>query len=64
MTVFLNYRDKYYGVSASSDKTALATYQNSGYITSLKAKLLEYKTWWASNKDGFVRSLLMKMKVK
>jgi hypothetical protein len=51
MNVFLDYREKYFGMKAADDKNLLAGYvmQNNG--TGIKAKLKEYKDWWALNKD-------------
>lgn len=50
MNVFLDYRDKYYGIKAGDEKNLLANYllQNNG--TAIKAKLDEYKKWWTENK--------------
>ncbi len=52
MNVFLDYREKYYGLKAADEKNLLAGYliQNNG--TAIKAKLKEYKDWWALNKDN------------
>ncbi|OGW50686.1 MAG: hypothetical protein A2Z50_07625 [Nitrospirae bacterium RBG_19FT_COMBO_42_15] len=51
MQVFLNYREKYYGIAAKDDKNLLSNYlmQNNG--TGIKNKLKEYKGWWSVNKD-------------
>ena len=49
MNVFLNYRQKYYGVAAA-DLTLLAGYQQNKDIASIQTKLSEYKGWWSSNK--------------
>ena len=51
MEVFLNYREKYYGVSAANEKQLLWSYRDKNDGTSIKAKLKEYKDWWALNKD-------------
>jgi hypothetical protein len=50
MTVFLNYREKYFSLKAADEKTALTGYlaQNNG--TGIKAKLADYKAWWVTNK--------------
>lgn len=51
MNLFLDYREKYYGLKAADEKNLLSGYimQNDG--TGIKAKLDEYKKWWAANKD-------------
>ncbi len=51
MTIFLNYRQKYFGVSADNDLAALTNYLAANDGTSIKKKLDDYKTWWAKNKD-------------
>ena len=51
MTVFLDYREKYYGMKAADEKNLLASYLNTNNGTAIKAKLKEYKDWWALNKD-------------
>ena len=52
MNVFLDYREKYYGISAKDEKNLLSNYlmQNNG--TGIKAKLKEYKDWWTLNKGN------------
>lgn len=52
MQVFLDYREKYYGIKALEDKKLLSDYllQNNG--TGIKAKLKEYKDWWSVNKGN------------
>ena len=51
MNVFLDYREKYYGIKAQDEKLTLqnALEQNNG--TAIKNKLTEYKTWWNENKN-------------
>ncbi len=51
MKVFLNYRQKYFNVSAETDLVVLYTYLQANDSTSIEKKLTEYKTWWAKNKD-------------
>ena len=51
MNIFLDYREKYYGVKAADEKNLLAGYLNTGNGTGIKAKLTEYKNWWTVNKD-------------
>ena len=50
MKVFLNYRQKYFNVSAQADLDLLSGYQQNKDIASLQTKLSEYKGWWNSNK--------------
>ena len=52
MEVFLNYREKYYGIKALDDKKLLSDYlmQNNG--TGIRNKLKEYKDWWTANKGN------------
>ena len=51
MKEFLNYRQKYYSMSADAELTALYGYQRNNDITSIQNKLTEYKTWWTKHKD-------------
>jgi hypothetical protein len=51
MEVFLNYREKYFGISAANEKQLLWGYRDKNNGTGIKAKLAEYKIWWAANKD-------------
>ena len=51
MNVFLDYREKYYGQKAADEKNLLAGYLASNNGTGIKAKLDEYKKWWAVNKE-------------
>ncbi len=55
MNVFLDYREKYYGIVAQDDKNILAGYlaQNNG--EGIQSKLAEYKTWWGTHKDRTIR---------
>ena len=50
MTVFLDYREKYYNLKAADEKNLLAGYLNTNNGTGIKAKLKEYKDWWTVNK--------------
>jgi hypothetical protein len=54
MKVFLDYREKYYGIKAADEKKLLSGYlaQNNG--TGIKAKLAEYKNWWSVNKASAI----------
>jgi len=54
MTAFLNYRQKYYGVSAVADLDALFGNMQNNDITAIQTKLTEYKTWWNANKGKSV----------
>jgi len=51
MNVFLDYREKYYGLKAAGEKNLLAGYLNTNNGTGIKAKLKEYKDWWVVNKE-------------
>ncbi len=51
MNIFLDYREKYHGMKAADEKNLLASYVNQNNGTGIKAKLKEYKDWWALNKD-------------
>ncbi len=50
MAVFLDYREKYYGIRSKDEKLTLLTYLNQKDGTSLKQRLSTYKIWWAINK--------------
>jgi len=50
MNVFLDYREKYYNISAKGEKELLSKYLEANDGTSIKKKLTEYKTWWSVNK--------------
>jgi len=50
MVVFLDYREKYYGIKGQDEKLALSRYLTAKDGTSIKSKLSEYKTWWSVNK--------------
>ncbi len=50
LAVFLDYRERYFGIKAREEKIALLGYQELKDGTSIKAKLSEYKTWWSVNK--------------
>jgi hypothetical protein len=51
MNIFLDYREKYYGLKAADEKNILVGYLNTNNGTGIKAKLKEYKDWWVVNKD-------------
>ncbi len=51
MNIFLDYREKYYGIKAADEKNLLAGYLSTNNGTGIKTKLKEYKDWWALNKD-------------
>ena len=51
MNVFLDYREKYYGISATEEKKLLGEYLRANDGTAIKNKLAEYKAWWNENKD-------------
>ena len=50
MNVFLNYRQKYFSVSAKDDIDALNTDLENKNLAAIQTKLSEYKGWWNSNK--------------
>ena len=50
MEVFLNYREKYYGMKAADEKNLLNGYLSQNNKTAIKNKLDEYKQWWSANK--------------
>jgi hypothetical protein len=50
LNVFLDYREKYYGINARDEKIALNNYLLNKDGTAIKNKLTEYKTWWSVNK--------------
>jgi hypothetical protein len=51
MNIFLDYREKYYGLKGADEKNLLAGYLNTNNGTGIKTKLDEYKKWWVVNKD-------------
>jgi hypothetical protein len=51
MNIFLDYREKYYGIKAADEKNLIAGYLNTNNGTGIKAKLKEYKDWWVVNKE-------------
>jgi hypothetical protein len=50
LNIFIQYRQKYYGVSSETDQEALLNYKQAKDLTSIQTKLTEYKTWWSANK--------------
>jgi hypothetical protein len=53
--VFLNYRQKYFGVSATDDLNAMSVYMQNNDLASIQKKLTEYKTWWNKHKGKSIR---------
>ncbi|HEY6010112.1 MAG TPA: hypothetical protein VIX18_01475 [Nitrospirota bacterium] len=51
LRVFLDYRERYFGVKAEDEKNVLTGYLSSNNAAGIKARLREYKDWWTSNKD-------------
>jgi len=51
MVVFLDYREKYYGISGKDDKLALMGYLSAKNEAGIKSKLTEYKIWRNVNKS-------------
>jgi len=54
MNVFLDYREKYYGIASTPEKKSLWEYLQAKDGTSIRNKLGEYKTWWDANKAGAI----------
>lgn len=50
MNIFLDYREKYYGIKGADEKNLIAGFLNANNGTGIKAKLKEYKDWWTVNK--------------
>ena len=50
LVIFSDYREKYYGITAKDEKSALEKYLYTKDGTAIKNKLTEYKTWWSVNK--------------
>ncbi|MDH4164752.1 MAG: hypothetical protein OEW15_18990 [Nitrospirota bacterium] len=51
MSIFLNYREKYFRIPAVDEKDIIDGYLSTNNGTGIKAKLKEYKDWWTVNKD-------------
>lgn len=58
MNVFLDYREKYYGVKAGDEENMLQGYLAAKDGTNIRNKLSEYKTWWTANKSGSLIGIL------
>jgi hypothetical protein len=58
MNVFLDYREKYYGIKAADEKNTLQGYLYAKDETNIRNKLAEYKTWWSANKTGSLIGIL------
>lgn len=50
LNVFLDYREKYYGINARDERIGLNGYLLNRDGTAIKNKLTQYKTWWSVNK--------------
>jgi hypothetical protein len=57
MNVFLDYREKYYGIAAVDDKKLLSGYLSTNNGTSIQTKLTAYKTWWNQHKGDAITIL-------
>jgi hypothetical protein len=57
MGIFLDYRERYYGIKSKDEKIALLTSLNQRDGTSIKNRLSTYKTWWAVNKGRSISLL-------
>jgi len=51
LEVFVNYREKYFGVDGKADREALASYVYTRNHTALKSKYEDLQKWWQDNKD-------------
>ncbi|MDH4231750.1 MAG: hypothetical protein OEW04_06940 [Nitrospirota bacterium] len=58
MNIFLDYREKYYGLKAADEKSLLAGYLSANNEAGIKTKLQEYKAWWGANKSGSIIGIL------
>lgn len=58
MNVFLDYREKYYGLKAEDEKNTLQGYLDANDETNIRKKLQEYKDWWSANKSGSLIGIL------
>ena len=54
MNVFLDYREKYFGLASKNEKMLLFSYLSKKDDASIRAKLAEYKTWWAAHKGDSI----------
>ena len=54
MTVFLKYRQRYYGIDATDDINALFDYSRNKDAAAIMNKLTAYKAWWAANKGNAI----------
>jgi len=54
MNVFLDYREKYYGIASTPEKRSLWEYLQAKDDTSIRNKLADYKSWWNTNKAGAI----------
>ena len=54
LDVFLNYREKYYDINSSDDKSALIGWMAANNSDAIKNKLEEYKQWWIANRDNSI----------
>jgi len=54
MNVFLDYREKYFGIASKDEKNLLAQYLYQNDSTSIQAKLAGYKTWWSAHKGDAI----------
>lgn len=50
LNIFLDNREKYYGLLAADEKKVLTGYLDSNNSAGIKAKLAEYRNWWAENR--------------
>jgi len=50
MNVFLDYREKYFGLASKNERLLLDNYLSAKNDASIRTKLTEYKTWWTAHK--------------
>lgn len=55
LEIFLDYREKYFGINAEGDEDALSSYLKQNDERSIRNKLAAYKSWWAANKSKSIR---------
>lgn len=54
LEVFLKYREKYHGLSATNEIVALNDLQRATNVAGIQTKLDDYNKWWNANKAGAI----------
>jgi len=54
MSVFLDYREKYFGLSSKNEKRLIQNFLSKRDDVSIRTKLQEYKDWWISNNGNSI----------